>query len=189
MQNLFRAIHIALLFLSSIGLHAQNNQMDLGINYVAGRSLKVNTNQNFWMQGGSIQLGVNAWRGWGIAADVTGMHTSSIGSGGVPLSLVTTTFGPRYRWRPAGKLSLYGQTLIGEANGFDSLFPGSGGAQSSANSFALQIGGGADYRVSGHFAIRALDVGWLRTQLPNSANNVQNTLRLGAGIVVRFRPH
>lgn len=99
---------------------------------------------------------------------------------------MTTTFGPRYRWHPEKRISLYGQTLIGIANAFDSVFPTPAGAESSASSFALQIGGGVDYRLLGHFAIRALDAGWLRTRMPNAANNTQNTLRLGAGIVVRF---
>jgi opacity protein-like surface antigen len=103
--------------------------------------------------------------------------------------LVTTSFGPRYRWRSAGKISPYGQALLGIANGFDSVFPDPAGAQDSASSLALQLGGGVDYRVSDHFAVRALDAGWLRTQLPNSVSNVQNTLRLGAGVVVRFGSH
>jgi peptidoglycan-associated lipoprotein len=188
MPNLFRLsrIAIALLLFVSIGVHAQNSQIDVGVTYIAQRSLQVNTEQNFWLQGGSIELGADVWKGWGVAADVTGGHTDSVGTGGVPLSLVTATFGPRYRWKPAGKISLYGQALVGEANGFDSVFPSPGGVQSSTNSLALQIGGGVDYRISGRIAIRALDAGWLRTQLPNSVDNVQNTLRLGAGMVVRF---
>jgi hypothetical protein len=79
--------------------------------------------ENFWMQGGSIELGANVWRGWGIAADLTGVHTGSIGSSSLPLSLVTITFGPRYRWHSDRRLSLFGQGIIGEANGFGSLFP------------------------------------------------------------------
>jgi hypothetical protein len=68
--------------------------------------LKAQTLQDFWIQGGSIELGANVWRGLGIAADVTGTHTGSIGSSNLPLSLVTTTFGPRYRWHPDRRVSL-----------------------------------------------------------------------------------
>ena len=163
-----------------------SGRLDLAFSYVGERSVKAGTSQNFWMQGGSIELGANVWHGWGIAADVTGTHASSIGSGGVPLSLVTTTFGPRYRWHADHRLSVYGQGLIGEANGFHSLFPTPFGSQSSANSLAVQVGGGVDCRLSSHFAIRVIDAAWLRTQLPNSTDDVQNTLRLGAGIVMRF---
>lgn len=154
--------------------------------YSAGRSLKSNTSQNLRMQGGSVELGTNIWHGLGIAADVTGAHANSIGAGGVPLSLVTATFGPRYRWRADQRIAIYGEGLIGEANGFLSLFPTKAGQQSEANSLASQVGGGIDYRLSDRFAIRMLDAAWSRTQLPNSTDNVQNTLRLSAGIVLRF---
>jgi hypothetical protein len=161
-------------------------RLDLAVTYTAGRSLHANTTQEFWMNGGSVELGGNVWKGWGIAADVTGMHTASIGTTGIPLSLVTSTFGPRYRWHAQRRISPYGQALVGEANGFRSLFPATSGAQPDANGLALQIGGGLDYRLKGRFAIRLLDAGWVRTQLPNSTNNIQNILRLGGGAVLRF---
>jgi hypothetical protein len=164
----------------------QSAKLDLSVTYIGERSLKASTSQNFWMQGGSIELGANVWRGWGIAANVTGTHTGSIGTSGLPLSLVTTTFGPRYRWHADRRVSLYGQALIGEANGFRSIFPAAAGSQPDANGLAAQVGGGVDYRLSDRFAMRVLDAGWSRTQLPNSTDNVQNTLRLGAGIVLRF---
>ena len=185
----FRIALCLSLLAGSVSLEAQTQQpgrLDLAVTYIAERSLKANTNENFWMQGGSIQIGANVWHGWGVAADVTGTHAGSIGSSGVPISLVTTTFGPRYRWHADRTLSLYGQALIGEANGFRSVFPAQAGAQSSSNSFAIQTGGGIDYKLSGRVAIRVIDAAWLRTQLPNSTDNVQNNLRLGAGVVVRF---
>lgn len=145
--------------------------------------MKATSSQSFWMQGGSIELGANVWHGVGIAADVTGTHTDSVGSSGIPLSLVTVTFGPRYRWHAAHRIAIYGEGLIGEANSFRSLLPGK---QTEADSFASQVGGGIDYRVSDRFAIRVLDAAWLRTQVPNGTSNVQDTLRLGAGMVLRF---
>jgi hypothetical protein len=178
-----------MVLLASTGfLRAQSSQhkLDLAATYVAERSLKADTGQNFWMQGGSIELGANVWHGLGIAADVTGSHSSSIGTSGVPLSLVTATFGPRYRWHADRKISLYVEGLAGEANGFSSLFPAKFGSEASANSVATQLGGGIDYRLSNRFALRALDAAWIRTQLPNATDNIQNTLRLGAGLVVRF---
>jgi hypothetical protein len=183
-------IALCILLLSGTGLlRAQGSQpkrLDLSITYIGERSLKANASENFWLQGGSIELGASVWRGWGIAADVTGTHAGSIGTSGLPLSLVTTTFGPRYRWHADRRVSLYGQALIGEANGFRSIFPATAGSQPDANGLAAQVGGGVDYRISDRFAMRVLDAGWERTQLPNSSDNVQNTLRLGAGIVLRF---
>jgi hypothetical protein len=170
-------------------LRAQQPQpakLDLSVTYIEGCSLKANTSENFWMQGGSIELGANIGRGWGVAANVTGTHAGSIGASGLPLSQVATTFGPRFRWHADHRLSLYGEGLVGEANGFRSIFPTDRGSQPDANSLATQVGGGMDYKVSGRFAIRAFDVAWSRTQLPNSTDNVQNNLFLGAGVVQRF---
>lgn len=189
LPTLFR-IALCILLLSHKGwLRAQvsqPNRLDLSITYIGERSLQANASENFWLQGGSIELGANVWRGWGVVADVTGTHTGSIGSSGLPLSLVTTTFGPRYRWHADRRVSVYVQGILGEANGFRSIFPATAGSQPDANGFAVQVGGGVDYKLSDRFAVRVLDAGWVRTQLPNSTDNVQNTLRLGAGIVLRF---
>jgi len=188
MPTLFRIASCMLLFAASF-LQAQmpqSNKLDLSVTYAGERSLKANTTQNFWLQGGSVELGANVWRGWGIAADVTGTHAGSIGASGIPLSLVTVTFGPRYRWHASRRLSLFGQGLIGEANGFRSIFPAATGTLADTNGLATQVGGGVDYRLSDRFAIRVLDAAWSRTQLPNSTDNSQNTLLLGAGIVLRF---
>ena len=179
---------LASLLLGSTGaLYSQiTPKLDVSVTYLEQRSLKANTGENFWSQGGSVELGVNVWHGLGMAADVTGVHAASIGSSSIPLSLVVAVFGPRYRWHAAHRVSAYGQGLLGEADAFRSLYPTPNGADRSASSLALQIGGGIDLNCSRHFAVRALDAAWLRTQLPNNTNNRQNSLRLGAGFVLRF---
>ena len=192
MPTSFRIALCMLLFSAAGTLHAQALaqaqplRLDLAATYTAERSLKANTSQNFWLQGGSIQLGADVYRGWGIAADVTGTHAGSIGASGIPLSLVTETFGPRYRWHADRKWSAYGEGLIGDANAFHTVIPSSSGAQVSGNSMAIQVGGGVDYSVSHRVSVRLLDAAWLRTQFSNATDNVQNNVRLGAGIVVRF---
>lgn len=162
---------------------------DLAVTYSAARSIEASNQEPFWMQGGSIELGTSTWRGLGVAANVSGLHTSSIGTGSVPLSLVTTTFGPRYRLHPQRsmtRISPYGEVLLGVANGFDSVFPGARSSQSSAESFALQIGGGIDYDLGHRLSVRVLHISWLRTYLPNGTDNIQNTLILGSGLALRF---
>ena len=160
--------------------------IDVSVTYIAQRSLRASTTQKFWLEGGSAELGLNLWHGFGAAANFTDGHTGSIGSSGVPLTLLTATFGPRYRWHAAKRASIYGEGLLGVARGSDSAFPGPSGAQPGANSFAWQLSGGVDYRLSSRFAIRALDIGYLHTALPNGAGNAQNLLRVGAGVVLRF---
>jgi hypothetical protein len=176
-------------------LKAQGHQeVDLAVTYTAQHSNLVST-PTFWQQGGSIELSTQTYRGLGIVANVTGTTIDNAADSGVGLSMVTTTFGPRYTWyRRTGaaekhSIATFGQGLIGEAHGFNSYFPSSTGVQTDYNSFALQVGGGVDLGLSHHFAVRVIQADWLRTQFPNSTTNVQNSLRLGAGIVVRFRQH
>jgi hypothetical protein len=101
--------------------------------------------------------------------------------------MVTATFGPRYTWSSSLRhYSIFGQALAGEANAFHSVFPAREGALDSTNSLALQVGGGVNLPVTRHISIRALQVDWLHTQLPNNSGNVQNNLRMGAGLIYRF---
>ena len=143
----------------------------------------------FWMQGGSVQVHGQFWRGLGVVADVSGLHTANAGnSSGVGLDLVTATFGPRYTWSPArGRYAVFGQVLAGEVNGFHSVFPGPSGANDSADGLAVYIGGGVNLHLKHRFAVRAIEANWLRTQMPNATTNVQNNLRLGAGLIYKFK--
>jgi len=160
--------------------------IDAGVTLIAERSLRSATPDNFWMEGGSIELGATVWRGLGIAANVSGVHTSAVGRTNIPLSLVTVVFGPRYRWHANHRISIYGEGLVGEADGFNSLFPAMTASRARANGFDAQAGGGLDYHLSQHIAIRAIEAAWQHTQLPNGTNDVQTTLRLGAGLVLLF---
>ncbi len=161
---------------------------DVALTYAAQRSLKAATNQGFWMQGGSVEVGVPVVHGLEAALNVTGSHADSIGSSGVPLSLLTFTAGPRYRFTVGKKVSVYGEGLFGVARGLESQFPSSGQLlpNTRASSFAMQLGGGVDYPIHEFLSVRALDIAYVRTQLPNGTNNVQNIFHVGAGVVFRF---
>ena len=169
---------------------AQSNHsecsVEVGMTFAAQHALQVGNGDTFWAEGGSVELGVNAFHGFGIAANITAIQTSSINATGVPLTLVTETFGPRYRWHDGARVSVYAEGLVGEANAFNSLFPSVFGAQTDANALASRAGGGVDLRLGHHLSARMLEAAWQRTQLPNSAADVQNNLHLGAGLVFRF---
>ena len=165
-------------------------QLDLGVTFLGDRTNPVN-GSNSWLTGGSIEYGVDAFHGFGLAVAITGLQTASIGNPGVPLAFVTTTFGPRYRYTRAlgsgrGSLSVFGEALLGEVDAFHSSLPSTQRVTDSANSLALQVGGGIDVGLSRRFAFRALQAEWLRTQLQNGTTNVQNHLQLGSGLVLRF---
>jgi hypothetical protein len=146
------------------------------------------TSDRFWMQGGSVEVEAPFFHGLGAVADIAGMHTGNIKSSSVGLDLVTATFGLRYTWAPMRKkYEFFGQGLLGEADGFHGLFPTPTGAADSSNSMAVEAGGGMNVTLSRRMALRAFEISWLRTQLPNSDTNVQNNVRFGAGIVFRFK--
>lgn len=137
----------------------------------------------------SMLLGGAFFHGLGLEANVTGTHASAASTSGVGLTLVTATFGPTYIWKlpmhhaDKRQWSLFGESLVGVANGLDSVFPKAGGAQTSANSMALEMGGGADLLLSRRVSLRLIQADWLWTQLPNGTSNVQNNLQLGFGVV------
>jgi hypothetical protein len=154
-RSIIRPMLAAALFSLAMRAQAQQRslvgQVDFGITYAAGYSNYVPTT-TFWMQGGSIELAGHIPHGLAVVADITGLHEGGSGSSGVPINLVTDTFGPRYTRVIATRarkhpIALFGQALIGEAHGFSSVFPGPSGASTDALSFALQVGGGTDRQI------------------------------------------
>jgi hypothetical protein len=172
----------------------QSAPIDLAITYDALHTNHI-TAQSFWMQGGAVELGARMYRGLGIAARVEGDHAGTDSATAEPLSLVTAVFGPRYTLETRShRYAIFGEGLAGISNGFHSLFSeGSGpvgsvnaGTTSSSNELAVDVGGGFDVRLNHRYALRAFRASYLRTQFPNATSNVQNSLSLSAGLVVRF---
>jgi hypothetical protein len=191
---------LAALLLVPAGLKAQqphpatradHHELDAAVTFTEQYSNLVST-PTFWHHGGSVELSAQFYHGFGLAANVAGTQTDNAADSGNSLSLVTATFGPRYTYyKPLGSehrrsLAVFGQGLLGQAWGFDSYFPDPAGVKADADSLALQVGGGVDLGWTRHIGIRVFQADWVRTQLPNGTTNVQNTLRLGAGIVFRL---
>jgi len=164
----------------------QPGDMQFSLTYDVGdANLTSTTPFSFLMQGGSAEVEAQIYKGLGGVGSFTGVHSSNSGQG-VPVNLFVAAFGPRYTVHKGhGKHSLqfYGQLLAGEADGFSGLYPMPGGAVTSANSLAIQTGGGVDVRFSRHLSIRVLQADWLRTYLPDSRQNIENTFRMGVGVV------
>lgn len=161
--------------------------LDLAVTYDGARAQTAGEHA-FWLQGGSVQLHGRFYKNLGVVADVATLRTANMHGAGVGLTLVTTTFGPRYTYKlPWHSAEVYGQTLLGLANGADSVFPASSGAESSAFGLALNLGGGVNLPLGkSRFAWRAVESSWVRTQLPNSGSGSQNHWRLGSGMVIHF---
>lgn len=124
--------------------------------------------------------------GLGVAADIGVEHTGDVNGAGYGLTLTTVTSGPRFVYSSARRLRPFAQTLFGFAHGSGSQFPQNNSLVSSANSFALDAGAGADYAVNRHIFVRFLQLDYLWTELPNNSTNWQNNLRIGAGLTLHF---
>ena len=120
-----------------------------------------------------------------LAADVGAEHTGNVNNAGYGLTLSTFTAGPRFNL-PGNKVKPFAQALFGLAHGSGSEFPQGNSQESSANSFALDLGAGADIPVNKRLSVRILQLDYLRTALPNNSTNWQNNLRIGAGLTLRF---
>src|ERR1700723_896288 len=185
---------VLLIASAAVAQNAPGAPIDLAVTYDALHTNHI-TSQNFWMQGGAIELGAQFYRGLGIVARVEGDHAGTGTTTGEPLSLVTTVFGPRYTMETRShRYAIFGEGLVGISNGFHSQFSegsgpvgsGNAGTTSSSNVLAVDVGGGLDVRLNHHFAVRAFRASYLRTQFPNTTTNLQNSLSLSAGLVVRF---
>jgi outer membrane immunogenic protein len=141
----------------------------------------------FDLQGVRADVSYRLFRGLDIAGEISGAHASNITGSGLDLTLLTYMAGPRYSVRMRNRLKPFVQFLIGGTYGFDSTFPNSAGGSASSKSFALSTGGGLDYKLSQHIAVRVVQIDYLGTYLPNNASNKQNNLRVGAGIVFRVK--
>ena len=176
-------------------LHGQTvAKGDVALSYTAEAAKPVAEESAFWLQGGSAEAGWKVWRGFGFAVNLTGTHSGSFGPSAIPLSLLSYTFGPRYRYplrmkrlpkRLTGS-SIFGEVLVGGVRGYDSIFPHRSGESSSANSYQTNINGGLDLKLDRRIDLRALEIGWVHMGLPNSVSDVQNDLRLSVGIVLKI---
>jgi hypothetical protein len=150
---------------------------------------------SFWLKGGAMDASTTVWKGLGIAANLTGEHAANV-SGNVSLGKFAYMFGPRYTFhapRYRGSMTekrgaeIFGEALFGDVHAFDSTFPGTNSVQTSANGFSMQMGGGVDIHLAKGLGLRALEVDWLHTNLPNNASNTQNDLRLAFGMSWRWQ--
>jgi outer membrane protein OmpA-like peptidoglycan-associated protein len=161
---------------------------DLAVTFATERSQVVPSVCCFWFKGGGVDAAVTFWKGFGIAASLTGDHASNV-TPGVDVSKIAFMAGPRYTWTGANhrRLQIYAQGLFGEAHGFDGLYPATGAATSSANSLAIQAGGGLNLYLNRNWGLRLLEADYVRTALPNAADNVQNDMRLAFGVTYHIQ--
>ncbi|MGA7155461.1 MAG: outer membrane beta-barrel protein [Acidobacteriaceae bacterium] len=140
----------------------------------------------FSMFGGSASAAIALHRGFAIVAEFSGVHATDIAPTSRDLTLTTYLFGPRYTYHAGRRLTPFGETLVGLSHASGTLAPSNLLSNASSNSFAAAIGGGLNYNIGRAVSIRIVQADYLLTTFANHADNHQNNLRLGAGIVFRF---
>ena len=130
----------------------------------------------------SIVGNVNSWLGFG--ADVSGQYSRLNENGSSEkINSHSFLFGPRLSIRKNKKVTPFVQAMFGishlhtQTNEFGPL------VSFSDTSFGMALGGGLDVRLNDRFAIRAIQIDYLRTQF---FNQTQNKGRITVGIVMRF---
>ncbi len=145
----------------------------------------------FTLNGGSISIAQPLGRSHLAAvADAALVHGSGISSSRYELTLFSFTSGVRYRPFLEPRWNPFGQILIGVSNASGTLVEGkSAAANDSTLNFASVVGGGLDYRPHGRWSLRLIDADYLLTRSSNGVNDLQNNLRLSAGIAYRLGKH
>jgi hypothetical protein len=161
------------IFVILVPAKAQNNTPKIevygGYDYVRVSDLGDSYNFN----GGSGQFAYNANRWLGLVGDFGGYYTSD----GFHAGVLSFLAGPRVNFRGHGKMTPFAQVLLGGARSIDN---------SPLNAFAMTAGGGLDYKISQHFAIRPVQAEYFLTRFSDGASDRQNNFRYGAGVVFQF---
>jgi opacity protein-like surface antigen len=154
--------------LFSIPARAQSVDASLGYSYFRlGNSNGLNQNG----VSGSIAYNPNRW--FGIVGDIGGYHASP---GGVSLNTYTYLFGPRLTFRNPTKVNPFVQALLGGSR----ITVGSGGG--SNNQFAYSVGGGVDFGILPHLALRP-QIDYVGLNTPGGHTNCT---RISVGFVVHL---
>jgi hypothetical protein len=158
--------------------------VSLGVNYVADLA---NGHPGscgcFTMQGGGVNVALGMTKHFSAVADFSVVHAGTVPGANYGLGLITLMAGPQYSL-PTHGVTPYVQALLGGVRGFDSVFPGNVG--SSSGGVAFELGTGVTVRLNHRFSIRAVELDYLRTGLPNNTNNWQNHLKIATGLVYHF---
>ena len=162
-------------------------RMQLGVNYdYVGANAPPGGCGCFSLNGGSGWFGYNFDRGLALVAEVSGSHAANINGTGSDLTLTSYLFGPRYSRQVRSHILPFAQVLLGGAHSSGALTPSPSGVASSANSFAMALGGGLDIPLTNRFALRPLQADYYLTRFPNGVNDHQYNFRLGAGMIFHF---
>jgi opacity protein-like surface antigen len=181
---------LAVLSLFGVTAHAQEEvpKVDVfaGYSYLQANP-GVSGVDTFHLNGGSASVAYNFNHFDHLlsgVADFGGYTNGNLLSTHVSGTLSTYMFGPRISYRHLGRITPFGQVLFGVAHADASAF----GTANTQNAFAMAVGGGVDYRLLHHLALRPFQVDYLMTRfnVGTTGTQTQNNLRVSTGVVFRF---
>ncbi|HKM90687.1 MAG TPA: outer membrane beta-barrel protein [Candidatus Acidoferrales bacterium] len=135
------------------------------------------SHDSYNLNGGSGQLAYNFNNWFGVAGDLAGY---ALAPGFIHDAAMTYLAGPRFSLR-RHRATPFVQTLFGGVLSNDGIT--NAGLTSV---FAMTAGGGVDFRVSRHVALRPAQLEYLLMKFPDGANNRQNSFRYSSGVVFRL---
>jgi outer membrane immunogenic protein len=136
--------------------------------------------------------GSDVWAAYNVASSLAAVaqfsvqHASNVNGSSADLTLKSYLFGARYSRGNSSRFAPFVQALFGGSHAGTNLSSGGPVLGNTANSLALAAGGGLDISLARHFAVRAFEAEYFRTQFPNGANDRQNNLRLSAGLILNW---
>jgi Outer membrane protein beta-barrel domain len=176
---------LAVLTFSAVSVYAQEYpKVDVFAGYSYLQANPGNGVDSFHLHGGSASGAYNFNDWLSGVADFGGYNNGNILNSGVSGTISTYLFGPRVSYHRFGKITPFGQVLFGAAHAGANAF-GTSGSQSA---FSMAVGGGVDYSLYRHFAIRPIQADYLLTRFGVGAAGTQNqnNVRLSTGFVFRF---
>jgi hypothetical protein len=104
---------------------------------------------------------------------------------GVNVTLYGNHYGARvfHRERNKRRASPFAEVLVGGSHVNNTTGTGTGGLQYTDLGFSMKVGGGVDFNLTPHFAVRAFDADYYRTSL---FGGHQNNIWLTTGFVIRL---
>jgi hypothetical protein len=120
-------------------------------------------------------------------AEVSVDHTASALASKDSLTLTSFMAGVRYRIlqpRVDGRHTLqpFVQLLVGGAHAGGGIT----GVADGTTAFAGRLGGGVDMPLTYGISLRLIQADYYMTDFPNGADNHQNNILVGAGVIVRW---
>jgi hypothetical protein len=167
---------IGMLLLASWSATAQKVEAFAGYSFVQFQPGSGASSVDF--NGGVGSVAYNFTKMFGAVGEVAGYHASP---GGTDVTAITYLFGPKVSVH-VGRFTPFAQVLLGGIHG-------SGGGVSE-DAFATAFGGGLDFKVTHHFAVRIGQFEDLYTRFDTSgfasSGNSQNSFRYSTGVVFKL---